>query len=159
MGRSQEPAGGTCAPPVSLLEISRVLDESARLLRAHVGIGGTPSPTSIDATFVRRILAARRLREEMLGIPAGDPAWAMLLELYAARLENRRLSQTGLAIAAGLPRTTVLRIARKLLARGVLTGSADPEDSRLLLLSLSDKSAHRLNAYLTAARAESPAGG
>ncbi|MGZ8420585.1 MAG: hypothetical protein ACXWU3_14040 [Allosphingosinicella sp.] len=59
-------------PPVSLIEISRVLEETARLLRQHAEVEGEPgrkfAPHSTGTPAgVRAIIAARWLRREFLG--------------------------------------------------------------------------------------------
>jgi hypothetical protein len=54
-------------------------------------------------------ICARRLRERLL--PAGlfaDPAWDMLLDLYAAEIEEQPVSVTSACIAAAAPATTAL---------------------------------------------------
>lgn len=75
----------------------------------------------------------------------------MLLELYAAHLEGRRIAQTRLAGAAAVPHASAIRIARALLADGLATAGADPADRRLLLLGLSDEAVARMEGYLRAA--------
>jgi hypothetical protein len=145
------------SPPVSLLEISRVLEETARLLREHARLGGEngvvvrrqDTPT---ATEVRAIIAARWLRREYLGFDAADPVWSMMLELYASRLEGRSVSQTWLGVAAGVPETSAVHITRRMLAEGIFTRKSDPADRRKLLIGLSDTAAKRLQDYLVATR-------
>lgn len=80
-------------PPVSLMEISRVLEETARLLRQHADAEGEPLRevawhSSGTPAGVRAIIAARWLRREFLGAEIGEAEWSLMLELYAARLEG-----------------------------------------------------------------------
>lgn len=141
----------------TLLEVSRTLEDAAQILRVQAGEPApTPAPT-ITAPFVRRIVSARRLREEMIAFPLTDAAWAMLLELYAAHLERRRLPQTMLAQAARVPETTALRISERLVSAGLVTRGRDPHDRRALLLGLSDPAAASIAAYLAAILTEAPA--
>jgi DNA-binding MarR family transcriptional regulator len=149
---------GTGQPPVSLLEISQVLEETARLVRQHAdkmdgsaGPEDNPAAAVTAALHVRAIIAARRLRRQYLGLDATDAAWSMMLELYAARLEGRNLHQTGLSVAAAVPETTALRVTRRMLKTGIFLKKADPEDKRLLIICLSDAAAERIRAYLAAA--------
>jgi DNA-binding MarR family transcriptional regulator len=147
--------------PVSLVEISRVLEETARLLRDYVHTEpgprrGVDRLRPVDAERVRAIIAARWLRREFLGFDAGEAEWGLMLELYAARLEGRRIHQTRLGVAAGLPQTTALRATRRLLADGICATEADPGDKRLLLITLSDPAAARIRAYLTTALTIAP---
>jgi hypothetical protein len=114
-------------------------------------VEGLDPPRSITAPLVRAIIAVRRLRASFLPDAPGDHAFSMLLELYAAHLEGRRIAQTRLAIVAGVPHASAIRIARALLADGLLTAAADLTDRRLILLGLSDEAVARMEAYLRAA--------
>jgi hypothetical protein len=144
------------SPAASLLEISRVLEETARLVRQHAGaaleapqqqwLGGE----ELSAADVRAIISVRQMRRRCLGVEASDAAWSMMLELCAARLEGRSLSQTRLAVAAGVAQTTALQATRRLLDAGVFTKAPDPDDKRLLLIGLSDDAGDRMRSYLTA---------
>ena len=96
------------------------------------------------------ILAVRRRRREFFPIAQGDDAWSMLLELYAARLERRRLYQTRLGVMSGVAQTTAFRIVRKFLETGICVSGQDPDDRRLLLVELSDSAAERMRDYLEA---------
>lgn len=148
------------APPVSLMEISRVLEETARLLRQHAEAEGEPRsetpPLVLTAQGVRAIIAARWLRREFLGVQVGDAEWSLMLELYAAHLEGRQVHQTGLAVAAGLPQTTALHATRRLIGDGFFASEPDPRDKRRLLITLSTPAAGRIRAYLTAAATIAP---
>jgi hypothetical protein len=139
-------------PPVSLLEISRVLEEAARLVRQHAGEPDEPPEQMGVATaaHARTIIAFRSLRRRYLGFDPADAAWSMMLELYAARLEGRSLSQTRLGTATGVPQTTALQVIRRLLDTGIFTKEADPHDKRVLMISLSALTTERMRAYLVA---------
>src|SRR3546814_12784439 len=72
---------------------------------------------TLESAQVRDLLRARRLRDDFL--PAdlfADPAWDMLLDLLAARLEHGRVSVSSLCIASAVPPTTALRWIRRLTA-------------------------------------------
>lgn len=155
-------------PAASLAEIGRVLEETARLVRQHArtagekpgrpplpGTGGIVGPAD-DPRHIRNILDVRAMRREFLGFEASDAALAMLLALYAARLEGRRLHQTALAVAAGVPQTTALRITHRHLEHGTFESGPDPEDRRLMVIALSETAAARLRAYLAATAAATP---
>jgi hypothetical protein len=69
----------------------------------------------IDEPKVRRILRARRIREQTLGSDLfADPAWDLLLEAFAADLGQRRISVADLCCASPVPSTTALRWIQKL---------------------------------------------
>lgn len=154
---------GKAFPVAGLGEIARVLDETARLLRRHPAVlaevrAGSPPRIGLAPTpaMVRAVIETRRWRGDWLGVGRGDPAWSMMLELYAARLEGRRVTQTRLGAAAGVAETTALRLTRRFVAEGLFTRAPDPDDARALLIGLSDATAERVGAYLAAAMTASP---
>ena len=105
------------------------------------------------AAQVRDMLRARRLREDFL--PAdlfADPAWDMLLDLLAARLEQERVSVSSLCIASAVPPTTALRWIRTLTDKGIVHRQADPHDRRRVFIALTDDTAEALTRWFTASR-------
>ena len=105
------------------------------------------------AAQVRDMLRARRLREDFL--PAdlfADPAWDMLLDLLAARLEQERVSVSSLCIASAVPPTTALRWIRTLTDKGIVHRQADPHDGRRVFIALTDDTAEALTSWFTASR-------
>ena len=106
-----------------------------------------------DAAFIRAMIRARRLREEHL--PAdlfADPAWDMLLDLMAARLEGKKVAVSSLCIAAAVPPTTALRWIAILTERGLLVRVADPQDGRRAYITLAERSARALGSWLRQAQ-------
>ncbi|SMC75373.1 winged helix DNA-binding protein [Novosphingobium sp. B1] len=65
--------------------------------------------------------------------------WLMLLEIYIALHEGRRLSVSGVSSAAGLPSTTGLRHVEMLTQTGLVRRSADWDDKRRTWIMLTDK--------------------
>ena len=62
-----------------------------------------PSLPPIGPRDVRRIIRQRRMRDEYFGSDMfADPAWDILLDLYAAKLERHRVSVSSLCIAAAV---------------------------------------------------------
>jgi DNA-binding MarR family transcriptional regulator len=141
----------------SLLAISRVLEETARMLHDWALADDPPlrrpadKPMPVTASTVRTIIAARWLRRDFLGFDAGDPEWSLMLELYAARLEGREVHQTGLSVAAGVPQSTALQATRRLVEAGLFATRPDPRDARKLLVALTAPAAARIHSHLTAA--------
>ncbi len=128
------------------LEAGRIADALARL-------AGTADPLAdavpVDAALVRRLLRLRRDRGRFL--PAdifADPAWDMLLDLAAARLEGKAVPVSSLCIAAAVPTTTALRWVRSLSDAGLFVRRADPGDARRSHISLSDDAANAVFAWL-----------
>ena len=113
----------------------------------------------VDAGLVRSIIRARRLRDSYLkGGLFADPAWDMLLDLLAARLERNRVAVSSLCIAAAVPPTTALRWIKTLTDKGLLVRCADPADGRRVYIELSDEAARALASYIRAAQRISPIG-
>jgi hypothetical protein len=111
----------------------------------------------IDAGTVRAIIRARRLREQFFGTDLfADPAWDILLDLFAARLEKQRVAVSSLCIAAAVPATTALRWIKTLTDTGLLVRAADPQDGRRVYIELAPQAADGLEAYLKAAQRISP---
>jgi hypothetical protein len=161
---ARETSSGT-APAASLIEISRVLEETARIVRRHADAQMLPPlPTegearsAVDPTapLVRAILRIRRLRADYLPAAAGDPAWTMILELFVAELEGRRMNQSRLTVASEVAQTTGLRIVHGLIEQGVFVSRSDPADGRQLILGLSEETAERVHTYLCIAIATIP---
>lgn len=100
---------------------------------------------------VRRYIESRRRRERLLGDNLfSDPAWDMLLQLYAANLRQKQLTVTSLCIASGAPSSTALRWISVLERRGLITQQDDPADRLRLLVSLSPEGVTRMSAFFAA---------
>jgi hypothetical protein len=111
----------------------------------------------IDAGLVRAMIRARRLRDQFFRSEIfADPAWDMLLDLFAARLEKRRVAVSSLCIAAAVPSTTALRWIKSLCDQGLFVRLADAEDGRRVFIELLDTTAAAMEAYLRAAQRISP---
>lgn len=106
-----------------------------------------PSPTSPG--FVRRVIDARAARRRFFdGDLFADPAWDILLELYALGCEQRRMSVSKLSIVAAIPATTTLRWLDKLQAESLIERESDPLDARRVWVKLSDYGLAAMTAYL-----------
>lgn len=110
-----------------------------------------PAQRPVDANRIRAHIKARRLREKFF--PAdlfADPAWDMLLDLAAARLEGRQVSVSSLCIAATVPTTTGLRWIKQMVDRGLFVRHSDPQDARRAFITLSPDAENRITACLEA---------
>lgn len=115
----------------------------------RAGPAGDPDP---DPRAVRSVIRARRLRDQHF--PAelfADPAWDMLLDLYAARLEGRRVSVSSLCIAAAVPPTTALRWIGTMHDAGLFGREPDPTDKRRAHITLTERAAAAMRGYFAAA--------
>ncbi|MET0372508.1 MAG: winged helix DNA-binding protein [Sphingobium sp.] len=117
-------------------------------------IGGLPvQEAMLEPAHVRDLLRARRMRADFLPDDLfADPAWDMLLDLLAARLEHERVSVSSLCIASAVPPTTALRWIKTLTDRGLLVRQADPHDGRRIFIALSDRAADALAQWFAASR-------
>jgi len=89
------------------------------------------------ASFARQILAARgRLGNYIDADLFADPARDILLDLFVAGEEGRRISISSCCIAASVPPTTALRWIGMLKKRKLIQESVDPGDGRRKWLSL-----------------------
>ena len=87
-----------------------------------------------------------------------DPAWDILLDLYAAHCAGRAISTTGLGLAAGVPQTTMLRHLNELVRDGLAIRVNDPRDRRRVFVELTDAGVQRMVALFgDEARPERPA--
>jgi hypothetical protein len=103
----------------------------------------------VDAGLVRSIIRVRRLRDQYLRSDLfADPAWDMLLDLMAARLEGRKVAVSSLCIAAAVPPTTALRWIKTLCDQGLIVRVADPQDGRRVFIELAARTASDMEAYL-----------
>ena len=103
------------------------------------------------AKAVRGMLRQRRMREQYF--PAdlfADPAWDMLLDLYAARLERQPVSVSSLCIAAAVPATTALRWIKTMTDAGLFVRDADPHDGRRIFIALAEGACDALARYFEA---------
>lgn len=112
---------------------------------------------SVGALEVRRVIQLRRLRAKFFGQFVGDglfedPAWDMLLDLFAAELEGTRVSVSSLCIAAGVAPTTALRWIAKMSEMGLFIRHPDPVDRRRAFMALSPRASEAMRSYMLAAR-------
>jgi len=109
------------------------------------------SAITVTAAAYRRMLRDRRLRDVYLGEGLfADPAWDMLLDLAAARLEDSPVAVSSLCIAAAVPPTTALRWIQALTERGMLLRVPDPQDGRRVFVTLSPPVVDAMAAYVRA---------
>lgn len=118
-------------------------DSSGRLVRAT-------RPPLPDPRLVRRIIRQRQLRARFFEADLfADPAWDMLLDLSAARVEHTRVSVTSLCIASGVPPTTALRWISQLTEAGLLERVEDETDRRRAFIALTDKASDAIAGYFS----------
>jgi hypothetical protein len=138
-------------------EVSRIAVVLAQLAEAEALAKLVQGPKiRITARLVRSIIKARRLRADYFGGNLGDAGWNMMLELLVARLEERRLTPTGLCTASAVPSTTASRWTDILCDNGIFVRETDPERGRRIFVNLTEEAAGLMCDYLSAAIRVSP---
>ncbi len=111
------------------------------------------SGVAVAASEVRALIKARRLREQFFAADLfADPAWDMLLDLCAARIERTPVSVSSLCIAAAVPPTTALRTIRTMTECGLFVRVDDLADRRRVFIELSAAAAVAMQDYVATAR-------
>lgn len=132
-----------------LVRMKQVLGRIAEtLLVAEAETEPGTAARKLDAASIRAVVRARRLRDHFFRSDLfSDPAWDMMLDLLAARLEGQRVAVSSLCIAAAVPPTTALRWIKTLCDDGIFVRTTDPADSRRVYIELGEETAKRLEAY------------
>lgn len=165
-----EPQSGTAA---SLADVQRMVGEMAAMLermkepalvpsapveaprtRSFAPPKKAPAPI-IEAShprawLARKILRLRHRRATHFGslelFP--DPAWDVLLDLYAARLDQKHVSVSSACLAAMVPPTTALRWLTTLQNEGLIATADDPDDRRRRWVDLTDAGVAAIDAFV-----------
>ena len=111
-----------------------------------------PRSAGADGQFeeeeVRRIIDLRVRRTALFGKSLfKEPAWDILLELYADDLGQKRLSVTQLCAASHISMATAVRWLRALEDRGWVVRTTDPADHRRSLAFLSTEGRRTMDTY------------
>ncbi|WP_176498582.1 hypothetical protein [Sphingomonas sp. HMP6] len=152
-------------------EVARIAETLARLTRGDGDLryadrrgGAVGEPThsyrapppaadapEVTARDIRETIRARRLRDQYFGNGLfEDPAWDMLLDLFAAELERAQVSVSSLCIAAAVAPTTALRWIARMTEAGLFERQPDPFDRRRAFLGLSDRASPGMRNYIAA---------
>lgn len=101
--------------------------------------------------LIRRVQKARKIRSTFFGEDLfGDPAWDILLELYACELRQQRISVSSASAAAGVPATTALRWMAILEEKNLVSRENDLLDGRRVWISLTSRGKSLMHRYFTA---------
>lgn len=101
--------------------------------------GATSQDHPIWVELARQTYDDRRRRSKIFRADTlfGEPAWDILLDLFIAAKERRRVSVTSACIGSAVPSTTALRWIAILERQGLLVREADPGDARRVYVKLS----------------------
>ena len=82
-------------------------------------------------SLARALHRERRLRDDILSEGLfGEPAWDILLDLFACEEEGRTVRVNSACIGAAVPASTALRYLSELERRGLIERSRDEVDRR-----------------------------
>ena len=125
------------------------LASALRIVDQVVSVPASRLPNQpVTEKDVRAILKLRRRRDQFFeGELFADPAWDILLELYASMLAQQRITVGTLCNAAAVPQTTALRWISLLESKGLIQRGADPMDGRRFHLSLSRSGLEAIASY------------
>lgn len=126
------------------------LHELPRYKSGQAARSGRPLGLAMSAVYIRELIRQRRVRESL--VPAGlfsDPAWDILLDLTAARMEGLSVSISSACIAANVPTTTALRWINQLVQKGLLVRKPDHLDGRRATVTTTDCAQDMVTSYLS----------
>lgn len=130
------------------------LEFQVQQLRQEIDLNPGEATHSIAAAspvsyrLVREMIDARRTRDRHFGDSLfGEPAWDILLALYAAELAQMRVTTSQLCLGAAVPATTALRWIGNLDEAGLLERRNDPFDGRRVFVNLTDKARETFRSY------------
>lgn len=126
--------------------VAMIVDHANQLAAQASGIAPIVAHSPVS---VRTIIDARAARQRHFDSDLfADPAWDILLELYALRCEQRRTSVSKLCVGINVPMTTGLRWIDRLGKDGLIERESDPLDARRVWVSLSDRGFDSMSSYL-----------
>jgi hypothetical protein len=132
--------------------LANSLEDVARRIRSDRTILPVTAPK--DASPLDRAklhYKSRRNRELIFGHNDlfGEPAWDMIIDLFIASEEGKRVSVSSLCIASAGPMSTALRWITILENEGIVFRVADKNDARRVHLYLSDDAKDRIRSHFS----------
>jgi DNA-binding MarR family transcriptional regulator len=104
--------------------------------------------SSRSARAARAAIAARARRQKFFKASLfSDPAWDILLDLFAAEAEGRRVAISTAGLAANVPLTTAIRWINALQEEGLVSRHNDPLDARRSFLTLTELGLRSMQDY------------
>lgn len=150
--RDKYPRGAPLSPDLMLSERVDAPGGSAR--RAQAAVAKTAGTELASWIFM-----ARRLRDGVFGSGLfADPAWDILLDLYAARTRGERVQISSVSPMSGVPPSTARRWVRKLIDLRLLERTRDHNDRRSSFVKLTDEGVGQMSSFFEklTERAERP---
>jgi DNA-binding MarR family transcriptional regulator len=104
--------------------------------------------TPVTEQQVLTILRVRRSRSKFFDAELfADPAWDIMLELYAAHLGQRRVSVSDVCLGAAVPATTAMRWIKNFEQKVLISRRDDPMDGRRVYLCMAQPAAKLMSAF------------
>ncbi len=114
----------------------------------------TGDPAGRRLAFAKWILGSRRRRSKAFkNIRFGEPTWDMILDLYIADREGRRVDVSGLCLASGVAPTTALRYVELLVDDALIAKVGDAHDGRRSFVNISGTLRDAIDEWLDQAEA------
>lgn len=102
------------------------------------------------ARFAQVQVAKRDRASRLAHLPSelfAEPAWDIMLELYAFHLVGREVPQSDLLIRINVPPSTSIRWSKMLEAEGLVTRKAHDGSGDVTAITLTRKGIHALDRY------------
>jgi predicted transcriptional regulator len=139
-----------------LRDIAQSLDimvSELHLLADRAPEGAVHHPPLAASTVERAMQAYRdrRRREQVFGDASlfGEPAWDIMLDLFVAAAQEKRIAVTSACIGSAVPATTALRWIKILEDRGLIEREVDEGDARRTFVRLSPRGCDLMEEFLT----------
>lgn len=133
-----------------LLAIAHELESSDAEQRADDATAQYIAKDSpVWSEVARNAYRERRRRSNIFDDPTlfGEPAWDILLDLFIAAKERKRLPVTSACIGAAVPATTALRWLTVLEEKHLIVRENDMADARRVFVRLSSDGYEKMVAY------------
>lgn len=128
-------------------DLARVRHE-ARLYQRATDDADRARHPRCRAELARKLYRDRRERDQLFPPELfAEPAWDMLLDLYAAHHLGRPVAVSSLCIAAAVPATTALRWIKRMVDAGLFIREADHRDGRRIHVRMSEATRLSLDSY------------
>lgn len=119
--------------------------QSMRQLKALFFPSKLRRPMKLNEDHIHSVLLVRRARASVFGTDLfSDPAWDIILELYAAKLGARATLASDLCRATDAPASTTMRWIAVLENRGLVTTEATATEPAKLFVNLTADGASRM---------------
>lgn len=150
MSNRDQPGEGDLSLELPLPRITPQIEAIADRVSQLVALLSESKPasgpeTGVAAAFARQLHKERRLRASYFAADLfGEPAWDMLLDLFASDEEAKPISITSACHGAGAPPSTALRYLNAMLELGLIVKHPAPQDRRTTYVTLSEAARDRM---------------